>query len=74
MLENILNPENLVYAEKQPALKLGEEKYNCYFRISMVETHRYILVLGKKVIVPTVIRVNRRWQSVVERRDTDEEI
>ncbi len=67
VVENILNPEKLVYAEKQPAKKQREEKYSCYFKYSIIQTHRYILVLGEKVIIPTVIRVNRRWQSLVEK-------
>ena len=65
--ENIINPKRLSYAEKQKAEKEGEEKYNCYFGYSKTQCHRYVLVISAKCIVCTVIKLNRRWQHIVEK-------
>ena len=65
--ENIINPKRLYYAEKQKSINLNEEKYNCYFKYSKTQCHRYILVIHKKCIVCTVIKINRRWQHLVEK-------
>jgi hypothetical protein len=65
--KNILNPERLEIALKQPAKRPHEEKFDCYFGYSKTQAHRYILVLGNKVIIPTVIKINRRWQRKAEK-------
>ena len=65
--ENIINPKRLFYAIKQTAQKEGEEKYDCYFGYSKTQCHRYIIVINNKCIVCTVIKINRRWQHIVER-------
>jgi hypothetical protein len=65
--KNILKLNRLAYAEKQEARRQGEEKYDCYFGYSKTQAHRYILVLGEKVIIPTVIKINRRWQKEAEK-------
>ncbi|RMF89995.1 MAG: DUF4258 domain-containing protein [Methanobacteriota archaeon] len=65
--DNILNPRRLAFAEKQPAQREGEEKYDCYFAYSKTQAHRYILTLNKKVIIVTVIKINRRWQQRFEK-------
>jgi hypothetical protein len=64
---NIINPKRLVHAERQEAKKPGEEKYNCYFIYSNNLCHRYALILNKKIIICTVIKINRRWQRRVEK-------
>ncbi|MFC1741990.1 hypothetical protein ACFL3V_05635 [Nanoarchaeota archaeon] len=65
--ENIINPKRLQYAREQKAEKRGEEKYDCYFGYSKTQCHRYILVVNKRCIVCTVIKINRRWQRIAEK-------
>jgi len=57
--ENILHPSKLVYVKNQ------EEKYDCYFAYSRHLYHRYILTLDRKVIIVTIIKINRDWQKAV---------
>ncbi|HLD04327.1 MAG TPA: hypothetical protein VJG90_01275 [Candidatus Nanoarchaeia archaeon] len=63
--ENIINPERLAYAKQQPAQYPNEEKYDCYFGYTPLYCHRYVLVLGKKCIVCTVIQIHRKWQEAL---------
>jgi len=65
--ENIINPKRLEFVRKQKAEKDGEEKYDCYFGYSRTQCQRYILVINGKCIVCTVIKINRRWQHIVEK-------
>ena len=65
--ENIINPKRLSFAGKQEAQKEGEEKYDCYFGYSNTLCHRYILVINGKCVVCTVIKINRRWQYIIEK-------
>ena len=65
--ENIINPKRLAYAKKQEAEKVDEEKYDCYFGYSKTQCHRYILVINAKCVVCTVIKINRRWQHILEK-------
>ena len=65
--ENIINPARLFFAEKQIAERAGEEKYNCYFGYSKTRCHRYILVINAKCVVCTIIKINRRWQHIIEK-------
>jgi hypothetical protein len=65
--QNILEPTRLSFAEKQKAKNDNEEKYNCYFGYSRTQCHRYAIVINSKCIVCTVIKINRRWQHVVEK-------
>jgi len=65
--ENIINPKRLTFAGKQKAEKNGEEKYDCYFAYSKTQCHRYVLVINAKCIVCTAIKINRRWQHIVEK-------
>jgi len=64
---NIVEPERLFYAKRQEARKRHEEKYDCYFQYSGNVCHRYVLIINKRIIVCTVIKINRRWQRKVER-------
>jgi len=66
--KNIINPEKLVYAQKQKALKHHEEKYDCYFAYSKQVYHRYALTINRKVIIVTIIKINRDWQKAIERK------
>ena len=65
--ENIINPERLYFAIRQKARKDTEEKYNCYFGYSKTRCHRYVLIINRKRIVCTIIKINRRWQHLVEK-------
>jgi len=62
---NIINPEKLVYAEKQDSIKQDEEKYDCYFAYSKHLCHRYILTINRKIIIVTIIKINRDWQKAI---------
>lgn len=64
---NILHPKRLVFAGKLEAEKENEEKYDCYFAYSNTQCQRYIIVITSKCIVCTVIKINRRWQRIVEK-------
>jgi hypothetical protein len=63
---NIINPEKLVYAKEQKAEKQNEKKYDCYFAYSTHLYHRYAIVLDGKLIIVTIIKINRDWQRAVE--------
>ena len=65
--EFFINPKRLSFAEKQKAERGGEEKYNCYFGYSKTQCHRYVLVINAECIVCTIIKINRRWQHIVEK-------
>ena len=63
--ENIINPTKLVYAKEQEAKYKGEEKYDCYFAYSKHMYHRYALTLKEKIIIVTIIKINRDWQKAI---------
>ena len=63
--ENIINPTKLVYAKKQEAKKVNEEKYDCYFAFSKYLYHRYALTINRKVVIVTIIKINRDWQRAI---------
>lgn len=65
--DNIANPRRLVYAVKQEARKSGEHKFDCYFLYSKTLCHRYVLIINRRIIICTAIKINRRWQNVVEK-------
>lgn len=62
---NITNPEKLVYFRQQGSQKPGEEKYDCYFAYSKHLYHRYIITINGKVIIVTIIKINRDWQKAI---------
>lgn len=63
--ENIINPARLVYFKEQKAEKENEEKYDCYFAYSKHLYHRYVLTTNGKVIIVTIIKINRDWQKAI---------
>jgi methyltransferase-like protein len=63
--ENIINPIRLVYFEKQEAENDNEEKYDCYFAYSKHLYHRYALIFNGKVLIVTIIKINRDWQKAI---------
>lgn len=62
---NIINPARLVHAKKQDAKYKGEDKYDCYFAYSKHLYHRYALTINTKVIIVTIIKINRDWQKAI---------
>ena len=65
--ENIINPKKLSYYEEQQAQKPNERKYNCYFAYSKDFAHRYILILNRKLIISTIIKIDRDWQKTINK-------
>ena len=63
--ENILNPVKLVYAKQQEAKNDDEEKYDCYFAYSKHLYHRYAIVINGKLLIVTIIKINRDWQKAI---------
>ena len=63
--ENIVSSEKLVYVKRQEARKPNESKYDCYFAYSKHLYHRYILTLNEKVLIVTIIKINRDWQKAI---------
>ncbi len=63
--ENIINPEKLVYAEEEPK-NSNSGRYECYFAYEEHHCHKYILTLNRKVIIVTIININRNWQRIIE--------
>ncbi len=68
VIQNIMHPDKLVFAEEQKAKHKHEQKYNCYFAYAKDYYHRYIMVLDGKLIIVTIIGINRRWQKAIEDR------
>jgi hypothetical protein len=66
--ENIINPIRLSIAIEQEAEFENELKFDCYFAYSNTQCQRYVLVLNKKCVVCTVIKIKRRWQREAERK------
>ncbi len=67
IVDNIMNPGKLATVIRQKADRTSEEKFDCYFIYSGNLCHRYVLILNKKIIICTVIKINRRWQRRVEK-------
>ncbi|MBS3073122.1 hypothetical protein J4477_04770 [Candidatus Pacearchaeota archaeon] len=63
---NIINPEKLVFYREQKAENVDEEKYECYFAYSENHCHEYVLVLNRKIIIVTIIDINRNWQKIIQ--------
>ncbi len=68
VIDNIINPVRLEYAIKEKSNYNNEEKFDCYFKYSKTQCHRYVLLLKNKVLIITVIKINRRWQKIVENK------
>ena len=67
VIENIINPKRLEYAVKEEADN-NEEKFDCYFGYSKRLCHKYVIVIKENIIVVTVVKINRRWQIIAERK------
>ncbi|MFA4952787.1 MAG: hypothetical protein WC584_01040 [Candidatus Pacearchaeota archaeon] len=66
--ENIINPKKLVFCKEQDAENPNEKKYECYFAYSENHCHKYVLVLNGKIIIVTIIDINRNWQRIIQRK------
>ena len=62
---NILHPDKLVFAREQKSIKPNEQKYDCYFSYSKHLYHRYVLTINAKIIIVTIIKINRDWQKAI---------
>ena len=63
--KNIINPDKLVYVKQQESEKSNKEKYDCYFAYSKHLYHRYILTVNRKIIIVTIIKIDRDWQKAI---------
>jgi hypothetical protein len=63
--ENIIKPDKLVYFKKEKSESPTEEKFECYFAYSQYYCHKYILTLNRKIIIVTIISINRDWQKSI---------
>jgi len=63
IVENLLNPKRLEYV-----IKVSKGKYLCYFGYSKTRCHKYIIVLLKNLLIVSVMKINRRWQRIVEKK------
>ena len=65
--DNIINPEKLAYVTKEETTH-NKEKFECYFAYSNNYCHKYVLALNSKVIIVTIIVINRDWQRTIKKR------
>ena len=64
---NITNPEKLVYFREVEAKFSNERKFECYFAYNDNLCHKYALTVNGKVIIVTIIFINRKWQRYIRR-------
>ena len=63
--ENIIHPDKLVYFKTQKSRNENELKLDCYFAYSRHLYHRYAIAVNGKLIIVTIIKINRVWQKVI---------
>lgn len=66
VIDNIINPDRLVYYKEIPSSNNAERKFECYFAYSKTYCHKYVLAINKKVVVITIISINRDWQKMIK--------
>jgi hypothetical protein len=64
--DNLLNPVRLVYYKEQTSQNIDEEKYECFFEYQKNIYHKYAIILNRKIIIVTVIVINRNWQGAIK--------
>lgn len=64
--KNIIFPDKLIYYREQEAEKPDEKKFECYFEYSKNYCHKYILTTNGKIIIVTIISINRNWQKMIK--------
>ena len=67
VINNLLNPEKLAFAFFERKHKNGD-RYLCYFGYSKTLAHKYVIILNKKCIIVTAIKIKRKWQRRLEKR------
>ena len=60
---NILNPEKLVKIKEKKSKFSDERKFECYFKYSDILYHKYVLTVNRKIIIVTIIIINRRLNN-----------
>ncbi|MBD3390247.1 hypothetical protein GF415_04845 [Candidatus Micrarchaeota archaeon] len=66
VMQNLMNPSKMFFAREQGAREQNEQKFDCYFGISKKWAHRYVIVINRKLLVITVIKVRKKWQKKVD--------
>jgi len=64
--ENIINPKKLAAFKEVKAEKDNERKFECYFAHSKYYCHKYVLTVNGKIIIVTIININRDWQKMIK--------
>ena len=65
---NLLNPsKRLSFADKLEEEKDKLEKFKCYFAYSKTQCQIYIIKINEKLIVKTIVKLNKRWQKKAEK-------
>ena len=67
VVENIINPEKLVFFEEQTT-KSDFKKYDCYFSYSENLTHRYVFTTNGKILIVTIIKINKDYQRMIKKK------
>ena len=63
VIKNILNPTNLTLVRERDAKK---KQYDCFFSKSNRRGCQYGIVINKKCLIVTVIKIGKRWQKRVD--------
>jgi len=66
VINNLLNPDKLVFVKEQESRDSDLRKYDCYFAYSKLFAHKYIITINRKIIIVTIIAINRDWQKILE--------
>lgn len=66
VIHTLLNPSKMFFAREQQARGENERKFDCYFSISKRWAHRYVIVINRKLLVITVIKIRKKWQKKVD--------
>ena len=64
---NLLNPSKRLSFANKLEEEDNLEKYKCYFGYSKTQCQIYIIKVNEKVIVKTIIKLNKRWQKKAEK-------
>ncbi len=67
VVKNIINPEKLVFFEEQTT-ETNFKKYDCYFSYSKNLTHRYVFTINGKILIVTIIKINRDYQRMIKKK------
>ena len=66
--DNLLKPsKRLSFVNKLEEEEDKLEKYKCYFSYSKTQCQIYIIKVNDKLVVKTIIKLNKRWQKKAEK-------